>query len=71
LIQEGVNGSLFEPGNPSDLAEKVSSMWEDYQARTIMGENARRVYEEKYTAEKNYEMLLNIYSLALQNRQPL
>jgi len=26
-----------------------------------MGENARRVYEEKYTSEKNYTMLMDIY----------
>jgi glycosyltransferase involved in cell wall biosynthesis len=30
-----------------------------------MGKNARRVFEEKHTAEKNFEILMNIYNTVL------
>jgi hypothetical protein len=35
-----------------------------------MGREARREYEAKYTAEKNYPLLIEIYNRALQGRQP-
>jgi hypothetical protein len=31
-----------------------------------MSKNARSEYEKKYTAEKNYELLMNIYNLAIE-----
>jgi hypothetical protein len=34
-----------------------------------MGKNARRVFEEKYTAEKNFEILMNIYRSVLSKNQ--
>jgi hypothetical protein len=30
-----------------------------------MGENARREYEQKYTPERNYGMLMDIYAKAI------
>jgi hypothetical protein len=32
-----------------------------------MGENARREYEEKYTPERNYTMLMDIYNQVIAN----
>ena len=34
-----------------------------------MRANARREYEEKYTAERNYKMLMAIYEMAIENSQ--
>lgn len=33
-----------------------------------MGKNARKVYEEKFTAERNYEMLIQIYQEVIKSR---
>ena len=30
-----------------------------------MGANARRIYKERYTPERNYKMLMEIYSAAI------
>lgn len=38
-------------------------------AMAEMGKNARREYEDKYTPEKNYEMLMEIYQKALENKR--
>jgi len=35
-----------------------------------MGKEARREYEAKYTAEKNYSILMSIYQRALATRSP-
>lgn len=62
LVEEGKTGLLFEPGNPEDLADKMQWMVENEDACIEMGKNARKVFEEKYTAEKNYQILMNIYN---------
>ena len=35
------------------------------EALRDMGQEARREYEQKYTAERNYEMLMEIYRRAM------
>jgi len=64
LVHEGRTGLLFEPGNPSDLAVKIHALLEDREKCIGMRRGARREYEEKYTAETNYRMLMRIYEEA-------
>jgi glycosyltransferase involved in cell wall biosynthesis len=61
IVADGRTGLLFRPGDPEDLAAKVRWAVENKDAIAQMGENARSEYESRYTAEKNYEMLLGIY----------
>ena len=61
IVEDGITGLYFEPGNPRDLAEKARWMFEHPEECRRMGENARKVYEDKYTPEKNYEQLMAIY----------
>jgi glycosyltransferase involved in cell wall biosynthesis len=65
IIEDRRVGLLFNPGDPEDLANKVRWAAEHPDAMHHMGETARRIYEEKYTAEKNYKMLLDIYEQAI------
>lgn len=67
IIEDGRTGLLFEPGNSEDLAEKVVWAWSHPNQMTEMGKEARREYEQKYTAERNYEMLMEIYQHAIEN----
>jgi len=64
IVEEGRTGLLFEPGDAEDLAEKVAWAWAHPRELAEMGREARREYEQKYTAEKNYEMLMAIYERA-------
>ena len=61
IVQDQKTGLLFEPGNPEDLALKMKWMIENEDACIEMGRNARKEFESKYTAEKNFEMLMGIY----------
>lgn len=61
IIDNGRTGLLFEPGNPDDLRKKVQMLLEDRQLCKQIGFAARKTYLEKYTSEKNYNILLDIY----------
>jgi glycosyltransferase involved in cell wall biosynthesis len=65
VVQDQVTGLHFTPGNSEDLAAKVEWAWIHPEEMQKMGRQARREYEEKYTAEKNYERLMEIYRQAL------
>lgn len=65
LVRNGVTGYLFETGNAAELAAMVRLLWFDRVRCITMGKNARKEYEEKYTPEKNYKMLMDIYEKAI------
>lgn len=67
LVEDGKTGLLFKPGNPGDLAEKIQWMIKNEDACVQMGKNARRVFEEKYTADKNFEILIGIYEKVIRH----
>jgi len=61
VVRDGVTGLHFEPGNAEDLAAKVKWAWAHPVELEAMGRAARAEYEAKYTAEKNYQVLMRIY----------
>lgn len=65
LIEEGVAGLLFEPGNADDLAAKLQWAQQNPERMSQMGRNARKRYEAEYTADLNYDRLIAIYRDAI------
>ncbi|MGV8898780.1 MAG: glycosyltransferase family 4 protein [Burkholderiaceae bacterium] len=65
IIEDGVTGLLFEPGNSTDLAEKIAWANANSEQMLQMGQAARREYETRYTPERNHQMLLEIYEDAI------
>jgi glycosyltransferase involved in cell wall biosynthesis len=65
LVDNGRTGLHFHPGDAADLAEKVSWAWSHPEESSFMGHEARAEYESKYTAEKNYSILMQIYESLL------
>lgn len=65
LIDDGRTGRLFEPGNERDLAKIAEWMFGYPEVLELMGVNARQEYENKYSAQKNYQFLKNIYNHAI------
>lgn len=61
IVEDGVTGLHFIPGNCDDLAEKIHWLVDHTDVCRRMGKNARQIFIEEYTAEKNYEILMNIY----------
>lgn len=64
IIEDGETGLLFAPGDAGDLASKVKWLLENPQKAQKIGENARRTFLVKYTAEQNYKQLMIIYESA-------
>ena len=64
IVSSGQNGLHFQAGSAADLASKVNRLAANDNMRTGMGQRARQTYEARFTAERNYEMLINIYDLA-------
>jgi len=65
LVADGRTGLHFTPGDPEDLARKVEWAWTHPEEMAAMGRAARTEYEAKYTADRNYQMLMEIYQKVL------
>lgn len=66
IVENGRTGLHFRPGDPEDLAAKVEWAWTHPGEMRDMSHAARAEYEAKYTAERNYHMLMDIYRRALE-----
>jgi glycosyltransferase involved in cell wall biosynthesis len=64
LVEDGVTGLLFTPGDVDDLVAKMR--WADNhpEAMLAMGQSARKAYEMRYSPARNYDMLMGIYAEA-------
>jgi glycosyltransferase involved in cell wall biosynthesis len=65
MVAHGTAGLNFTPGDPADLANKVQWAWSHPEEMQAMGKQARREFENKYTAERNYPLLMEIYRRAI------
>jgi glycosyltransferase involved in cell wall biosynthesis len=64
LIDHGRTGLHVRPNDPADLAAATEWAWGHPGEMAAMGREARHEFEQKYTAERNHEMLLEIYRVA-------
>ncbi|MGA8027670.1 MAG: glycosyltransferase [Bryobacteraceae bacterium] len=65
LIEDGINGIRFIPGDVNDLVTQVRSIWAQSDILRAMRRSTRRSYDRNYTPEWNYELLMQIYAKAL------
>ncbi|MEO3693392.1 glycosyltransferase [Roseateles paludis] len=65
LIEDGVTGLLFQPGDAQDLAAKLTWARANGDALRAMGRAARARYEALYGPERNVSQLLEIYEEAI------
>lgn len=65
IVRDGETGLLFEPDNPRDLADKMTWALAHPAEMCRMGKAAQQDYALQYTPERNYRMLMDIYSAAI------
>ena len=65
LVEDGVTGLLFEPGDAADLAAKMKWAAARPDALMRMGQEARRRYLREFSPEVNYRRLTEIYAQVL------
>lgn len=68
VVEDGVTGYLFQPGNSRDLAEKIHSLVNDDFKLQEFRRKVRRIYEDRYSADSNYDQLISIYQRAIESR---
>jgi glycosyltransferase involved in cell wall biosynthesis len=61
LVFDGRTGLLFEAGSALDLSRKASWLWEHPAEASNMGRNGFALYEERFTPERCYEKLVEVY----------
>jgi glycosyltransferase involved in cell wall biosynthesis len=64
IVDNEKTGLHFIPRNAMDLAAKVEWAWAHQREMETMGRAARAEYEAKYTAERNYHLLIEVYKRA-------
>ncbi len=68
IVIDHVNGIHFEPGNERDLLTKIELLKNNPDLCQTLSANARKFHLDHYTPEKNYQILMNIYSEILSKR---
>jgi glycosyltransferase involved in cell wall biosynthesis len=68
VVTDNRTGLHYTPGDADDLARKVEWAWTHPEEVRAMGHEARKDYKLKYTAEKNYPMLMEIYQRAMEGQ---
>lgn len=61
LVQNGINGLHYTPGNAEELAEQVALLQNKPEWAMQLGREARKAYLQHYTPEENYKKLIAIY----------
>jgi glycosyltransferase involved in cell wall biosynthesis len=64
LIEDGVNGLLYTAGDAGELAGRLTWATAHPVELSAMGRRARAGFEARYTAERNFDLLLDVYATA-------
>ncbi len=67
IVGDRSTGLHFNPGDAEGLARAVNWAWTYPGEMSKMGRAARREYERRYTAQRNYELTMEIYETALRD----
>lgn len=67
-VREGIEGRLFESGNPSSLAKVMDSFAEDQQTSQQLGIHARQRLENKYSLARHENALMALYQELLSEK---
>jgi len=71
IVVEGVTGELIEPGNSSELAEKIIGLLGDPARRSRLGEAGYARYSEHFTIQREVREYEQLYlELASSNGRP-
>lgn len=72
VVDDGLNGLLFEPGNARDLAEKIAYLWNRPSKCREMGGAGREKASKEYSENVYYDRLMAVYMSAIErNREDL
>ncbi|MEK7397786.1 MAG: glycosyltransferase [Candidatus Poribacteria bacterium] len=62
LIDDGINGFLYTPGDVGQMAEKVRILLADDELCRKTADSARKKFEEKFLLKKHVEAVISVYN---------
>jgi glycosyltransferase involved in cell wall biosynthesis len=65
IIEHGVNGLHFQPGNAADLVRRLVEVNSQQEQMKSLSSKARLTYLDRFTPEENCAMLVGIYKRAV------
>jgi glycosyltransferase involved in cell wall biosynthesis len=64
MIEDGFNGLIFEPKSGQGLIAAMKRLNGNPDESRVMGRRSRSVFDERYTSEVNYSLLMQAYQKA-------
>lgn len=69
IVEDGVNGLLYEPGNAVELADRIRTLWQDTALCQKLGEVGQRKMKKEYAAERLMDKLVGIYEKVIKEKK--
>ncbi|MCH6585333.1 MAG: glycosyltransferase family 4 protein [Proteobacteria bacterium] len=67
IIEDGVTGLLFEPGDSAGLARAISSLYSGPEVAAQLAAAAKKMANERFSEEKHYRRLRQIFNSVHEN----
>jgi glycosyltransferase involved in cell wall biosynthesis len=71
VFKKNENIILFKASDPMSLMEEIKSVWEVPGLLEKMGKKVRKINDEHFSEESNYETLLSIYEIGMKRNESL
>ena len=68
VVLDNITGLHFESNDSRDIVKKVNRIIKDRELLKKLSKSARKEYLDKYTPNKNYDILKKIYNSVIQSR---
>lgn len=68
LVKDGINGILVPPGDSKELASAIIKLLKDKELRLMMGEQARKTIDERFSAKKMVSDIESVYAGLLKRK---
>ncbi len=69
IVEEGVNGLLYEPGNVAELTVHIMTLWKDAALCAKLGEEGKSRLKLKYKADKIIDRIILIYEKEIADKK--
>jgi len=69
LIDEGIDGTIFESGDTEGFANAVRFYWDNPARALEAGLAGRRKVEKKFSKDAHYDGLMEVYESLLRDRK--
>jgi glycosyltransferase involved in cell wall biosynthesis len=61
IVEDGVTGLLYEPGNVKELADRIKLLWQNPVLCRALGDSGRKKAHEEFATDHLMDRLMEIY----------